>query len=102
MIIIILLAVLICTCTCKYNPILHIVHVHVPVNVDMVPEIETSTGYDGTTKLHLDVSDLPFHIPCDDRSHTQPLSGMCVLHSLYTCIVYIFLHPPPSPKFNSL
>lgn len=96
MMIIILLAVLICACKC--NPILHVlhihVHVHVPVNVDMVPAVETSTGYDGTTKLHLDVSDLPLDIPCDDRSRTQPLSGMCVLHSLYTYIVYIFLRPP--------
>ena len=48
---------------------------HVSVHADVTPEVETSTGYEGTTELDLHLH-VPLDIPCDERSScTQPLSG---------------------------
>lgn len=52
------------------------------MNIGVVPEAETSFGYDGTTAL-----DLPLDVPCDDRSTTQPRSGTHVYCVYCVCIV---------------
>ena len=46
---------------------------YVPVNVDTVPEVETSVGYEGTSAL--DVCDLPRDISSNNRLCTQSRSG---------------------------
>ena len=52
------------------------------VDVDIIPEVETAVGYDGTTAM-----DVPPSISCEDRSSTtQPLSGTCVCVCVCVCV----------------
>ena len=60
------------------------------VDVDIIPEVETAVGYDGTTAM-----DVPPSISCEDRSSTtQPLSGtcVCVCVCVYGCVQCMCAH----------
>jgi hypothetical protein len=54
---------------------------YVPVNADIVPGVETSVGYEGTSALGL--CDVPIDIPTVERSCTQPLSGTYMYPFMY-------------------